>query len=104
MKPIYPRLTTLITSLEAIPGARRGDPYPEGDGPGGQLAEEIQRFQEASAVEASNSPVVPAEDDDLTSDQGHQVLQFFGSLMELTQMRLFENSPERMEKSTSACP
>ena len=70
MKPIYPRLTTLISSLDAIPGARRGDAYPEGDGPGGQLAEEIQRFQETSAVEVSSSPIFPADDDDQAPDNG----------------------------------
>lgn len=50
MRPIYPRLTTLIESLDAITGARRGDPYPEGDGPGAHLAEEIRRAQDHIAA------------------------------------------------------
>lgn len=69
MKPIYPRLTTLITSLDAIPGARRGDAYPEGDGPGGQLAEQIQWFQEKPEIEVLDSSILPADDSDRATEQ-----------------------------------
>lgn len=58
MKPLYPRLTTLIDGLEAM-GARRGDPYPEGDGPGGQLAEEIRRAQDDLRRQSPDSSVAP---------------------------------------------
>lgn len=65
MKPLYPRLTTLIESLDQIPGARRDEPYPEGDGPGDHLAEEIRRDQSRSSLFGNEPGIVADTDDEL---------------------------------------
>lgn len=68
MQPLYPRLTTLIDALDRIPEARRGEPYPEGDGAGGHLAEEIQRAQARRSATISGPSV--AEDPAVEPGEG----------------------------------
>ncbi len=73
MKPVYPRLKTMLGALEAIPGAVSGEPFTEGDSPGPELAEEIRRAQDRISNEKDSeasglAPLDELEDD--VSDSG----------------------------------
>ncbi len=82
MKPLYPRMTTLMGALDHIPGARRGEPFPEGDGPGDHLAEEIRRSQtnpDLSALDAADlgDPRAEFEEEALQSGEPPAPLFWF---------------------------